>query len=63
MAAPTTPVSSWANVAFYQQAIDIITICSNLAIPLSTDAAQTGVFGGTSAALMIAALTTQRGFV
>ncbi len=63
MAAPSTPVSPWPSVGFYQNAIDIITILSNLAIPLSTDAAQTTVFGGTSAAIMIAALTTQRGFV
>jgi len=63
MAAPTTPISAWPSVSFWQQAIDIVTALSNMSIPISTDAAQTGVISGTTATLIVAALTTQRGFV
>ena len=63
MAAPTTPVSAWPGVGFWQNAIDVITICSNLNIPIATEASQTGVLSGTTATLVIAALTLQRGFV
>jgi hypothetical protein len=63
MAAPTTPVAPGFSKAFFTLAIDVITLCSNLQIPLSTDVVQTGVFTGTTATLMVAALTLQRGFV
>jgi hypothetical protein len=47
-------------VGFWQLAIDVITICSNLSIPIATDAAQTGVLSGTSATLIVAALVKQQ---
>lgn len=63
MAAPTTPVSPFPGVGFFQDAINTITTLSNMSIPIATDAAQTGVISGTTATLIIAALTLQRGFV
>jgi hypothetical protein len=63
MAAPTTPVSSWPSVAFWQNAIDVITILSNLSVPVAGYYDQTTVIGGTTASTIISALTTQRGLV
>ena len=63
MGAPTTSITPGLSRAFWQLAIDVMTLCSNLAVPLSTDVVQTGVFTGTTATTVIAALTIQRGFV
>lgn len=60
MAAPTTPVTTQLGRGFYQLAIDVITLCSNLSIPVAADAAQTGVIGGSTATTILAALTAQR---
>ncbi len=60
MAAPATPASPWPGKGFYQMAIEAITICSNLSIPIATDASQTGVISGTTASLIVAALIVQR---
>lgn len=61
MGVPTTAISSFPGVGFWQNAIDVITILSNMSIPIATDVAQTGVISGTSATLIIAALTLQKG--
>ena len=63
MAAPTTPVSAFPGVGFFQLAIDVVTILSNLSIPVAYEASQTGVISGTTASTIVSALTTQRGFV
>ncbi len=60
MAAPTTPVSAWPSVGFWQLAIDVITICSNLSLPVAGDVSQTGVISGTTASTVVAALVKQQ---
>ncbi len=62
MAAPTTPISPFPSVGFWHNAVDVITILSNMSIPIATDSSQTGVISGTSASLIIAALNLQKGF-
>ncbi len=63
MAAPTTPCSPWASVAFFQLAIDVVTALSNMSLPVAGYYDQTTVIGGTTASTIISALTTQRGLV
>ena len=61
MTAPTTPVSPWPGVGFWQLAIDVITTLSNLSVPVAGYYDQTTVISGTTASTIISALTTQRG--
>ena len=63
MAAPATPVTTQLGKAFYDLAVDIITLCSNLSIPVAGDAAQTGVISGSTASTIVSALETQRGLL
>lgn len=60
MAAPVNPTNSQLSVGFFVAAAEIITICSNLSLPTSGDAAQTGVISGTTAATIVACLNAQR---
>ncbi len=60
MAAPAVPSSPWPGKGFYQLAIDMITILSNMSLPLSGDASATGVFSGTTAATLVNCVTAQR---
>ena len=60
MAAPAVPIATQLGKGFYVLAIEAITICSNLSIPIAADAAQTGVISGTTASTIIAALVVQR---
>ncbi len=60
MAAPLTPVTTQLSGGFFQLAIDIITLCSNLSIPTSYEISQTGVISGTAASAIVNALVVQR---
>ena len=60
MAAPAAPTSAWPGKGFYQLMIEGLTICSNLNLPQGDAASNVTVFGGTTAALLIASLTVQR---
>ena len=60
MAAPVNPTGTGFAVGFYQMAQDMIVILSNLSLPVSGDASQTGVISGTSATVVIAALVAQQ---
>ena len=61
MAAPVNPINSQLSVGFYQMAVDMITILSNLSIP-TVDTSQTGVISGTTASIIITALQLQQSF-
>lgn len=59
MAAPVNPTWPQGSVGFYQLLIDMVTIASNLSLPDATSGA-TGVFGSTTATVMIACAEKQR---
>lgn len=60
MAAPTTPVKPGFSRAFWDLLSDLIIIASNLSIPVSGDASQTGVISGTTASTVLSAVQKQR---
>lgn len=60
MAAPTTPSNAFASVGFFQVAIDVITILSNMALPDHGDASITTAISGETARTIVNTLTRQR---
>lgn len=60
MAAPAVPTATQLGKGFFQNLIENITIASNLSLPTSFDASQTGVLSSTTATQIINCLTTQR---
>lgn len=60
MAVPVNPKAPWATVSFYQLAIDVITICSNLALPDHGDDSVTTALSGATATAIVNILTRQR---
>lgn len=60
MAAPAVPFITQVGKGFFQNLIDNITLASNMSLPTSYDASQTGVISGTTATQIINCLTTTR---
>ncbi len=63
MAAPTVPTGGGGaaiSVGFYQDAINTITILSNLALPTDADTSVTDAISGTTAASIVRTLIAQR---
>lgn len=60
MAAPAVPTFTQLGKGFFVNAIETITILSNLSLPISYEVSQTGVISGTTASTIVASLIVLR---
>ena len=60
MAVPVNPKNPQASVGFFQLAIDVITILSNMSLPSHGDDSVTTAISGATATAIVDTLTRQR---